>query len=307
MRACARCGQEAVVTLAYAGEDLCAKHFGAVVERRVLKEIRRQGPYPGGSKVAVAVSGGKDSVVALRLLHRVLAPRRDVTLHAVTVDEGIAAYRPPSLAVAEKAAADLGVPWTLVSYEDEAGVTMDEVVARKTEGLPCTYCGPLRRRSLNRAAKAVGATHLATGHNLDDVAQSVLMNTLRGDVQRAMRLGPHRETVAGLVPRLMPLRAVPEREVALYAILNGIPYHDGECPYAAGATRGRYRDLLLQLEEDEPGTRQRLVAGGDVVAAALRAAHPQGEPPGACATCGEAVAPGKATCRGCELLAALPR
>lgn len=295
-----------MVTLAYAGEDLCERHFTGMVERRVLKEIRRQGPYPPGARVAVAVSGGKDSVVALRLLHRVLSPRRDVSLHAVTVDEGIEGYRPASLAVAEKAAADLGVPWTLVSYAEEAGVTMDEVVARKAEGLPCTYCGPLRRRSLNRAAKSVGATHLATGHNLDDVAQSVLMNTLRGDTSRAMRLGPHRETVPGLVPRLMPLRAVPEREVALYAILNGIPYHDGECPYSVGATRGRFRDLLLQLEEDEPGTRQRLVAGGDVVAAALRVAHPQGEPPGACATCGEAVAPGKATCRGCELLGALP-
>ena len=315
MRACSRCGKEAVTYLAYRGDHLCSAHFRGFVERRVRREVREQGRIPRGSRVAVGVSGGKDSVTTLRLLHGILAPRRDVTLVAVTVDEGIAAYRPAGIDIARRTAEELGVAWSLVTYREEAGLTLDEIVARKTEGLPCTFCGPLRRRSLNRAAREAGASHLATGHNLDDVAQSVLMNTLRGDLGRMARLAPHaapatgpRGAPDGLVPRLLPLRSLPEREVALYAILNGWEYHDGECPYAAGATRGRIRDMLLALEEAEPGTRHALASGGARLAIALRAAAPADAPRAAtCASCGEPCASRATICRGCEMIAALPR
>ena len=89
---------------------------------------------------------------------------------------------------------------------------------------------------------------------------------------------------------------IPEREVALYAILRGWSYHDGECPYAQEATRGRYRDLLLQLEEESPGTRHALIAGHDRIAPLLRSSSTLR----ACATCGEP-ASGE-TCRACSLV-----
>jgi uncharacterized protein (TIGR00269 family) len=282
----------------YSGEHLCDAHFRASVEKRVHRELRQQGPFKEG-RIAVALSGGKDSVVTLRLLHETFAANPRVEIRAVTIDEGIAGYRPPSIDVARRHCEALGIEHTVLSYEETAGVTMDRVVVHPARvHAPCAYCGVLRRRNLNEAARRVGATHLATGHNLDDVAQSILMNHLRGDVDRLAKMGPHRgdKVQPGLVPRVLPLRVIPEKEVALYAILRGFEFHDGECPYAAEATRGRYRDVLLDLEEHEPGTRHALVAGYDKLAPLLRSEAKLG----ACATCGEPTS--GVTCRACALV-----
>lgn len=297
-----RCGKPAVHHARYSGERLCDAHFRESVERRVRRELRQQGPFKGDARIAVAVSGGKDSVVTLRLLHESLGDNPRIQISAVTIDEGIASYRPPSIEIARRHAEDLGVEHVVLSYEETAGVTMDRVVAHPARAhLPCAYCGVLRRRNLNEAAKRVGATHLATGHNLDDVAQTILMNHLRGDVERLARMGPHHpeKVQPGLVPRILPLRSIPEKEVALYAILRGWSYHDGECPYATEATRGRFRDLLLDLEEKEPGTRHALLAGYDRLAPLL---HSEAKLR-ACDSCGEPTS-GK-RCRACALVASV--
>lgn len=282
----------------YSGEHLCAVHFQESVERRVRRELRQQGPFKRG-RIAVALSGGKDSVVTLRLLAETFQENRALELAALSVDEGIAGYRPPSIEVARAHCAELGVEHLVVSYEATAAVTMDRVVAHPARTmLPCAYCGVLRRRNLNDGARRLRATHLATGHNLDDVAQTILMNHLKGDVDRLAKMGPHRpgHVQPGLVPRILPLRMIPEREVALYAHLRGWRYHDGECPYAPGATRGKARTLLLELEEETPGTRHALVAGYDRLAPLLRSDTALR----ACASCGEPTS--GARCRACALL-----
>lgn len=298
------CGKPAVTLLPYSGQRLCAADFLDFTERRVKREVRRQGPYPAGSTVAVAVSGGKDSVALLRLLHGIFAPRRDVRLVAITVDEGIEAYRPPSIAIAREHADALGVEHVVSSYRELAGTTMDDLVPANPDRIPCAMCGPLRRRALNEAARSVGATHLATGHNLDDTAQTVLMNVLRGEIDRMGRMAPHEEAIPGLVPRLNPLRTIPEREVALYAILKGWKFHDGECPYAERANRGRIRDMILDLEEREPGTRHSLLASQARITDLIKATGEPAARLAECAVCGNpssgivcgacATAPGRA-------------
>lgn len=311
MPAC-RCGKPSVHLARYSGEQLCREHFLRSVERRVRKELRQQGPFKKDAHIAVALSGGKDSVVTLRLVQETLRDNPRLRVSAVTVDEGIEGYRPESIDVARRHCDELGIEHHVLSYQQTAGITMDRVAAlpmlvrgaQPTDAptrrhMPCAYCGVMRRRNLNQAAREAGATHVATGHNLDDVAQSILMNHLRGDVERLARMGPHKpeHVREGLIPRIMPLRLIPEKEVALYAILRGWEYHDGECPYSTEATRGRYRDLLLQLEEDEPGTRHALVAGHDRLAPLLR-----GETGtlAACDQCGEPTSGD--TCRACALL-----
>lgn len=283
----------------YSGEHLCDLHFRESVEKRARRELRKQGPFPKDARVAVALSGGKDSVVTLRLLHEALGSNPRISISAVTIDEGIASYRPLSIEIAAKHCKELGIEHHVLSYEETAGVTMDNVVANPLRTLaPCAYCGVLRRRNLNEAAKRAGATHLATGHNLDDYAQSILMNHLRGDTDRLAKMGPHRteRVQPGLIPRVLPLRLIPEKEVALYAILRGWEFHDGECPYSVEATRGRFRDLLLDLEEKEPGTRHALVAGYDRLAPLL---HSEAKL-SACGTCGEPTSSVK--CRACALI-----
>ena len=120
---------------------------------------------------------------------------------------------------------------------------------------PCTYCGVFRRKVLNMYAKEVAADYLVLGLNLDDIAQSVVMNVTRGDTARLARLAPHRVRREGFVPRIIPLRTVREEEVRMYAKFREIPYHPGRCPYANLAIRDVYRSFLNQLEERDPAVK----------------------------------------------------
>ena len=83
---------------------------------------------------------------------------------------------------------------------------------------------------------------VALGHNLDDMAQTVLMNLTAGEVERSRRLAPHTERPAeGLAPRIVPLRLIPEQEVHLVSMHRGLPIHNEVCPNAEGALRWRMR------------------------------------------------------------------
>ena len=295
---CSRCGAPAVEWIRYSGEHLCRDHFLSFVERRAKRELRAQVDLHGGDRIAIGMSGGKDSSTTAVLLADFLRKRGDIELVGITIDEGIASYRPAGIEVAKRLCERVGIEHRVLAYEGTVGHTMDEVVGRDPGSIPCSYCGPFRRQALNRAAREVDADYVATGLNLDDTAQSILMNVARGDVEKLARLGPHESRQSGLVPRIQPLRMIPEKEVYLYAFLRGIAFHDATCPYAERAQRGRFREILLRLEEESPGTRHAIVSGYDQMRPLLQSAYPPATL-SECARCGEPTA--SVVCKACEL------
>ena len=263
--ACDLCGQDAVFLDRVRGCHLCGDHLLRDVEGRVRHTLWEYRLIRPGERIAVALSGGKDSTVLLHLLRKILPPSGDVTLSAITVDEGIAGYRDATLAVAREMAARLGVEHRIVSFGDPAGSTLDAMVAAGGDH-PCTLCGIHRRKALEEAAAGMGATAIATGHNLNDEAQTVVMNCLRGDL-RGFTRSPVREPSGGGLRRIKPLFRIPEKEVALYGMLAGI-FHDlPECPYAGTALRSEVRRMVDRLETLRPGTLGRIVRGQEEVAA----------------------------------------
>ncbi|MDR1954920.1 MAG: TIGR00269 family protein [Candidatus Methanoplasma sp.] len=261
---CDHCSHEAVTLIRYNGAHLCDEHFRSYVEKRVKKEIRKQIDVCSGDTIAVAVSGGKDSMVTLHILDTIFSERNDVRFCAVSIDEGIEGYRPPSLDIVRGFCKERGIPLHIRSFS-EMGMEMDRIAAVSGENSPCTYCGVFRRKLMNDEARSIGAKYLATGHNLDDMAQSVMMNFVRGDVERLARLGPHTKIRPGLIPRFHPLRLIPEKESLLYAIVSGIPFWDGECPYYKEALRNQYRDVVDQLEDRSPGSKFSILSSYDTL------------------------------------------
>ncbi|MDY6959639.1 MAG: TIGR00269 family protein, partial [Halobacteriota archaeon] len=132
---------------------------------------------------------------------------------------------------------------------------------------PCTFCGVLRRQMLNSAARDTGVNSVATGHNLDDESQSVFMNYLRGDTERLMRTSIDK---ACFIPRMKPLQNIPEREVALYAIVKGIEMDMSECPYAGEALRSEIREMLNDYEVKHPGTKYSIIRGFDKLSEGIK-------------------------------------
>ena len=260
---CDLCPHDAVIFVRYNGTHLCAMHFMEYVEKRVKREIRRQIDLRSGDRIAVAVSGGKDSMVTLHMLYETFKKRKDIEIHCITIDEGIEGYRPSSIGIVERFCSEHGIPFHLISFRETFGLTMDDVAPYSGENSPCTYCGVFRRKCMNTVAKSIGADYLATGHNLDDMSQSIMMNFVRGDVERLARLGPHKKVQPGLVPRFAPLRCIPEKESLLYAIVSGMEFHDMTCPYWKDALRNQYRDTVDDLEMRSPGSKFRILSSYD--------------------------------------------
>lgn len=298
MARCDLCSKEAVTLIRYNGSHLCSDHFMRFVERRAKKEIRKQIDASKGDRIAVAVSGGKDSMVALRILSSVFGPRNGIELHAITIDEGIEGYRPPSVDIVRRFCESNDVEFHLRSFR-ELGVTMDEIAPVSGTSTPCTYCGVFRRMLMNDEARSIGARYLATGHNLDDTAQSIMMNFVRGDAERMARMAPHVNVQPGLIPRFLPLREIPEKETLLYALVSGLEFWDGVCPYWTEALRNQYRSVVDELEDRTPGARYGILSSFDRIRPLL-SEDISGSSLRPCPRCGE---PTQGTrCKTCELL-----
>ncbi|AUX07765.1 arginosuccinate synthase [Halalkaliarchaeum desulfuricum] len=329
---CSKCDREAVMHAAYSGSHLCGEHFRRSVERRVRRRIREDGLVPDGAtpeepdRWLIGLSGGKDSVVLTQILSETFSEDPRIELLALTIHEGIDGYRDESLSASQDLTEQLGIRHEVVHYEEEFDVRMDDVAEKDPLGMsPCAYCGVFRRDLLEKYAAELDADKLLTGHNLDDEAQTAMMNVLEGDVRQIAKhfdasLGPfdertsldvddrqRREKQETFVPRAKPLRDVPEKEVALYAHLRELPAHITECPHANEAYRGEIQSLLQELEENHPGTRHSILSGYEELASL--AAERYGGAGGdrvelsECERCGSSTSGD--VCRKCRLLEAV--
>jgi uncharacterized protein (TIGR00269 family) len=295
---CLKCKKPAITFIRYSGAHLCKNHFIEFVERRVKKDIKKQGKTQVDTTFGVALSGGKDSTVALYLLHEIFSKHPGVTLYAITVDEGIARYREASIPIVRQNCKKLGIEHHIISFQDAIGITMDEIALLHDELGECSYCGVFRRFCLNSKARDLGVDKLVMGHNLDDMAQSILMNFVNGDMQKLARLGPHIRVQPGLIPRLLPLRMIPEKEVMMYALVKNITFHNAECPYSTRALRGSFREIIDALEENTPGTRHSIMNSYESIKELLLKQYPL-VTLNACPTCGEPTS--QKLCKTCVL------
>jgi uncharacterized protein (TIGR00269 family) len=294
-----KCTNSAIIHQKYSGLHICEAHFVEDVERKVKREMRKQLMVERGDTIAVALSGGKDSSTLLYMLGKIFSNRKDLEFFVLSVDEGINGYRPITLSNAEKVAKEFGVDFFRVSFEHEFGFTADEIAAKGFEQAPCTFCGVLRRKLIERKAKELGATKVATAHNLDDEVQTILINYIRGDIARLGRLRGRREE---FVPRIKPLRDVPEKEVALYAILAGIPIITAQCPYATRSFRFTVKKMLNELERKHPGSKYSLMRGYERFLDFLPPVQSERKL-ARCERCGDASA--SRICKACEIIAGM--
>jgi uncharacterized protein (TIGR00269 family) len=277
----------------YAG--LCKKHLLEHFVETVRKTIADYSMIPPGAKIMVATSGGKDSLALLDVLSEL-----GFKVDALAIDEGIEGYRPSSLADLRRFCSERGISLKTVSFKDEYGSELTEMV-EKNDVVPCRVCGVYRRQLLNKYSS--GYDMLATGHNMDDELQSIMMNFWRGNVELAARLGPvtglsDRE---GFVQRVKPFYFIPEKMVKIYTLLRGIDVKFVECPFAHDSSRHKIGEVLNRLESDAPGTKRKMMDAYIKMLPDMKKEARSGL--SVCPNCGQPSS--KGLCRACSFSATL--
>lgn len=266
---CAVCKTErALIKRPKNHQKLCRNCFIQIFEDEVHHTILSSNLFYPGERVAIGASGGKDSTVLASVL-KTLNERHNYGLDLVllSIDEGIKGYRDDSLETVKRNAIQYDMPLKIVGYDELYGWTMDQVVETIGKKGNCTYCGVFRRQALDRGSKMLGIQHVVTGHNADDVAETVLMNLLRGDLPRLSRAT---SIVTGDsssdVKRSKPLKYSYEKEIVLYAHHKKLDYFSTECIYSPEAFRGSARSLIKNLEKVRPSAILDIVRSGEDMA-----------------------------------------
>ncbi len=298
---CSFCNRKSVYFRSNEGHHYCDRHFTRNIEKRVKRTLGEYNLIEKGDRVAVALSGGKDSSNTLFILNKIFKNNPHVDLFAITLDEGIHGYRDKTLKNAKKFCKQLEIEHHIFSFKKEFGITVDQLAKKMKSGF-CGSCGVLRRYLLNKKARELKATKLATGHNLDDECQSILMNVLKGDLLRFARLGPIPRLASHpkFVTRIKPLIMIPESESKLYATLNKIPAYFDKCRYSFDdPLRGETRDFLNRVEKSSPGIKYSLLKSAYRIVPFIKTRFKTGKI-GSCKKCGEPTS--QDVCKVCVLL-----
>ena len=254
---CDRCKNQAVYTRKYSGQKLCSKCFSNSIVRKTAKTISKYNMIKNDELVAVAVSGGKDSLALLKIIHE-MSLTHNFRIKAITIDEGIPGYRDEALEIVEKFCSKLNVEHKVYSYKDLFELTLDEALelreSKKTSS--CSICGTLRRRAMDFAAKDIGANVIATGHNLDDTLQTFVINMLAGDTTKIGWMDP--DTSSNSLRKIKPFCKIYESEIVFYAFTNDIPFQSEPCPHMSEGIRTEIREFLNSLESQHSGIKNNL-------------------------------------------------
>ncbi|SJL01520.1 Cytoplasmic tRNA 2-thiolation protein 1 [Armillaria ostoyae] len=269
------------------GQQICKECFFYVFETEVHNTIIESKLFQRGDRVAIGASGGKDSTV-LAYVMKTLNERYDygLDLFLLSIDEGITGYRDDSLETVKRNQEQYDMPLKILSYDELYGWTMDAIVAEVGRKNNCTFCGVFRRQALDRGAAMLNVDHIVTGHNADDIAETVLMN--REDTIR----------------RSKPFKYTYEKEIVMYAYFKKLDYFSTECIYSPDAYRGHARTFLKDLEAARPSAIIDIIHSGEAfeVSEEVKATQKLQQ---TCKRCGYMSS--NELCKACTLLEGLER
>jgi len=230
-------------------------------ERTVRRTIEKFKMFNRGAKVLVAVSGGKDSLALLYALTS-LAEELGIKVIGLTINLGIKRYSGKVAKIAEYHYKRLGLDYLIIDLKEEYGVSLDELTkVRELRRPPCSICGIVKRYLMNKIGLELGVNVIATGHNLNDLAQFIIFSLINGRLEDLSKLTPYVPGVGGLlIAKAKPLAFTYEDETLSYVKAKGLKYLTEKCPYKPKKGLQLYiRGALNYLEEREPSSLYNLV------------------------------------------------
>lgn len=253
------------------GKSIGKQQFIHYFEKKVFKTIFDFKLIDRKDKtIGVAASGGKDSnAVLVALKHfidkykntNLISP--EIELIAVSVDEGIPSYRKRLLAKLHNLTKKLGIKHNTFTFKEEFGKTLKQIEPKiKKLGLTnCYVCSILKRWLINKKLKQIKADKIATGHTIDDEAETILLNQLKGNTLLLAKLGPKTGIIKikGFVQRIKPLYEVTTKEIIAYNKALNLLLSLDVCPLRHTTLRVEIRKWLSHLEKDHLEVKRAIV------------------------------------------------
>ncbi len=254
---CDRCDDFVVYSRKYSGENLCSGCFSKSIVNKTAKTISKYNMIRSGDTVGVAVSGGKDSLSLLEILKKI-SLEHNFRVKAITIDEGIPGYRDEALKIIEDFSKKIGVEYKVYPYDLLFGTTLEQALDLRGESKisSCSICGILRRRALDFGAVDLQVDVIATGHNLDDMLQTFMINLISGDTKKIGWMDP--DTSQNKIRKIKPFCEIYENEIVFYAFTNQIPFQSEECPHMNEGIRTEIRNFLNSLENTHSGIKNNM-------------------------------------------------
>lgn len=217
----------------------------------VRRAVQEFGLIDNGDKIAVGISGGKDSLVLLSALagmRRFEAFSYDIV--AVTIDPGFNGV-PNNYDAVARLCDRLQVPFSLV--HTQIGEIVFDI---RKEPNPCSLCANMRRGALHDAAKAAGCNKLALGHHNDDVIETFMMNLTKEG--RIGCFSPKTHLDRKDITVIRPLVFAPESQVSAACKRNDLEVVKSVCPADKTTVRQQTKEFLADMESRDKGVKQRI-------------------------------------------------
>tara|TARA_Y100000034_G_C6903071_1_gene418232 strand:+ start:2486 stop:3385 length:900 start_codon:yes stop_codon:yes gene_type:complete len=294
---CKNCEKKPVIVIST--KPFCKSCFFKYFERKFNKTISKFKLIGSNERIGVALSGGKDSLTLLYLLNKLKSKKR-FTIEALLIDEGIKGYRDKTIKDAKKFCKEFGVKLNIISFKKEMGFPLDHLV-KKLNLKPCSICGVFRRYLINKYSRKLNFDKIATGHNLDDEVQSILMNQFRNNPEVSARLGP----LTGIkdnqkfIRRIKPLYLLTEKEITTYAYIRKFNLKFDECPYNTEAYRISVREFINNFEQKYPGTKHAIMKSFLELLPSLKKKYKSKSEIRSCKKCKEPCS--QEICQACEI------
>lgn len=221
--------------------------------KKILSFIRRAvddyNMIEDGDKIAVGVSGGKDSValvLALGALRRFYPKKFDIV--AITVSMG---FENTDFSPIRQLCEENNIEYVVTDTQ------IGEIVFNiRKETNPCSLCSKMRSGALNDAAINLGCNKVALGHHYDDVVETFLMSLFKEG--RINCFSPVTYLDRMKITKIRPMIYLPEKEITYFVNKNSHPVVKNPCPADGNTTRQYMKDLILSLEKENKGLKQQI-------------------------------------------------
>ncbi len=252
---CTLCNEEAIYYLRSRKLRLCKRHFIEYLKTEVINTIYKFEMLKNVKKLLIAVSGGKDSVAMIHILHQVCKDL-NIEMLGLVIDTGVGEYSKRQVEKAREIFEILNVPYRIERFSSYGIDITRPDLEKLTKRPPCSVCGIAKRYIMNKVALEENCQAIATGHNMIDIAQYALANILTGNLEYLKKLLPKVDEGPRMVRRIRPLYFIDEKETKLYVDLLDLPHVEDRCPLAEKVenVQNTIRMFVRELEDRHPGS-----------------------------------------------------